>query len=453
MSPPSHPAVEPPLPSGSTSPQLTPLRSATPAFDDEDYTGLKPDATEPDQAGPAPADHLADPVSPSVGYDDAPTDDASSADAEPADADVGSEPVRNLDTADDPVRNLDTAESYQAGPAPADHLADPVGFSVGSDDAPADDASSADADPADADVNNNQVRNLDTGEPDQASPAPAEHLADPVDFSVGSDDAPADDASSADADPADADVNSNQVGYDDTPADDASSADSDVCSDQVHDVDTTEVDQLAKECEDLRRAVAESEQRVASLRIVFDALARSFAQRGRELDQLKTERALRHQELHRLRSSHAAHIEELALLRTERDMLTRDRQAQLNHLVNFVMGLPPSVGLAYDKRPREHLAADPVPPPEKRARVTVTSSSASGSPSAVVALVDHVIQHRSASNSPGHPRVAVVPNSPANPSSMVPGPACPTNLSRSESNLHKSRQASRPRLDVPKIPA
>uniref|UniRef100_A0AAV1UJB1 Uncharacterized protein n=1 Tax=Peronospora matthiolae TaxID=2874970 RepID=A0AAV1UJB1_9STRA len=56
--------------------------------------------------------------------------------------------------------------------------------------------------------------------------------------------------------------------------------------DQVHDVDTTEVDQLAKEWEDLRRAVAESEQLVAPLRIGFDAVGRSFAQRGRELDQL-----------------------------------------------------------------------------------------------------------------------------------------------------------------------
>uniref|UniRef100_A0AAV1UZI2 Uncharacterized protein n=1 Tax=Peronospora matthiolae TaxID=2874970 RepID=A0AAV1UZI2_9STRA len=175
MSPPSHPAVEQPLSSGSTSPQLTLLRSATPAPDDEDYTGLEPDATEPNQAGPAPADHLAD----------------------------------------------------------------PVGFSVGSVDAPAD----------------------------------------------------------------------------------ASSADADVGNDQVHDVDTTEVDQLAKEREGLRRAVAEREQLVAPLRIGFDALARSFAQRVRELEQLKTERALSHQELHRLRSSHAAPIEELALLRAERDCL------------------------------------------------------------------------------------------------------------------------------------
>uniref|UniRef100_A0AAV1TVC9 Uncharacterized protein n=1 Tax=Peronospora matthiolae TaxID=2874970 RepID=A0AAV1TVC9_9STRA len=112
---------------------------------------------------------------------------------------------------------------------------------------------------------------------------------------------------------------------------------------QVHDVDTTEVDQLATECEDLRRAAVESEQRVASVRIGFYALACSFAQRGRELDHLKTERALSHQDLYRLHSSHAAHVEDLALLRAERDLLSSDRQAQLNHLVNFVMGLPPSV--------------------------------------------------------------------------------------------------------------
>uniref|UniRef100_A0AAV1V5C6 Uncharacterized protein n=1 Tax=Peronospora matthiolae TaxID=2874970 RepID=A0AAV1V5C6_9STRA len=86
----------------------------------------------------------------------------------------------------------------------------------------------------------------------------------------------------------------------------------------------------------------------------------SFAQRGRELDQLKTERAISYQELQCLRSYHAAHVEELALLRAERDLLSRDRQAQLDHLVNFVMGLLPSVGLAYDKRRREQSAADPV---------------------------------------------------------------------------------------------
>uniref|UniRef100_A0AAV1T6X4 Uncharacterized protein n=1 Tax=Peronospora matthiolae TaxID=2874970 RepID=A0AAV1T6X4_9STRA len=106
-------------------------------------------------------------------------------------------------------------------------------------------------------------------------------------------------------------------------------------------------------CEDLRRAVVESEQRVAPLRISFDALARSFAQRGRELDQLKTERYLSHQELHRLRYSHAAYAKELALLRAERDLLCRNRQAQLIHFINFVLGLSPSVELANDKRRRE----------------------------------------------------------------------------------------------------
>uniref|UniRef100_A0AAV1TL14 Uncharacterized protein n=1 Tax=Peronospora matthiolae TaxID=2874970 RepID=A0AAV1TL14_9STRA len=52
MSPPSHQSVEQPLSSGSTSPQLTPLRLATPAPDDNDYTSIEPDATEPDQAEP-----------------------------------------------------------------------------------------------------------------------------------------------------------------------------------------------------------------------------------------------------------------------------------------------------------------------------------------------------------------------------------------------------------------
>uniref|UniRef100_A0AAV1TTQ3 Uncharacterized protein n=1 Tax=Peronospora matthiolae TaxID=2874970 RepID=A0AAV1TTQ3_9STRA len=130
---------------------LTPLRSATPAPDDEDYTGLEPDATESDQAGSAPADYLTDPVNLSVGSDDAPADDASSVDADPADAEVGS----------DQGRNLDTADLYQASSAPADHLADPVGFSVGSDDAPADDASSANSD-----VDSDQVHDVDTTEVD-----------------------------------------------------------------------------------------------------------------------------------------------------------------------------------------------------------------------------------------------------------------------------------------------
>uniref|UniRef100_A0AAV1UCV2 Uncharacterized protein n=1 Tax=Peronospora matthiolae TaxID=2874970 RepID=A0AAV1UCV2_9STRA len=151
ISPPSHSSVEQPLPLDSTSPQLTPLRSATPAPDDEDYTGLELDATEPDQATPAPATHLADPVGFSVGSDDAPADDASSADADPADADVCS----------DQVRNVDTAKPDQAVPDPADHLADPVGFSVGSNDAPADDASSADSD-----VGSDQVHDVNTTEVD-----------------------------------------------------------------------------------------------------------------------------------------------------------------------------------------------------------------------------------------------------------------------------------------------
>uniref|UniRef100_A0AAV1UBE3 Secreted protein n=1 Tax=Peronospora matthiolae TaxID=2874970 RepID=A0AAV1UBE3_9STRA len=106
----------------------------------------------------APADHLADPFGFSVGSDDAPANDSSSVDADPADADVNS----------DPVRNLDTVENDQASPAPADHLADPVGISVGSDDAPADGASSPSANPADADVVSTPVRNLDTAEHDQA---------------------------------------------------------------------------------------------------------------------------------------------------------------------------------------------------------------------------------------------------------------------------------------------
>uniref|UniRef100_A0AAV1UEU8 Uncharacterized protein n=1 Tax=Peronospora matthiolae TaxID=2874970 RepID=A0AAV1UEU8_9STRA len=164
-----------------------------------------------------------------------------------------------------------------------------------------------------------QVRNVDTAESGQAGPAPADHLANPVGFSVGSDDALLDDAYSADADPADADVD----------------------SDQVHDLDTTEVDRLAKECEDLRRAIGKYKQRVAPLQIGFDVLDRSFAQRVRQLDHLRTERALGHQDLHCLRSSLAAHIAELALLRAEQDLLTRDRQAQLTYLVNFVTGLPP----------------------------------------------------------------------------------------------------------------
>uniref|UniRef100_A0AAV1T7E9 Uncharacterized protein n=1 Tax=Peronospora matthiolae TaxID=2874970 RepID=A0AAV1T7E9_9STRA len=104
--------------------------------------------------------------------------------------------------------NVDATETDKAGPSPADHLADPVGFLVRSDDDLADDASSADADPSDADVGSDQVRNVETAESEQAGPTPADHLADPVGFLVGSDDALADGASSADSDPADADVGS-----------------------------------------------------------------------------------------------------------------------------------------------------------------------------------------------------------------------------------------------------
>ena len=82
-------------------------------------------------------------------------------------------------------------------------------------------------------------------------------------------------------------------------------------------------------------------------------LAHSVAEQARKIDCMKTDRALRDQELHHLRSSHAAHVEELELLRAERNLLVRDRQAQLAHLVDFVIGLSPSVELAYDKRRRE----------------------------------------------------------------------------------------------------
>uniref|UniRef100_A0AAV1UQA3 Uncharacterized protein n=1 Tax=Peronospora matthiolae TaxID=2874970 RepID=A0AAV1UQA3_9STRA len=86
---------------GSTSPQLTPLRSATPAPDEEDDTGLEPDATEPDHLDdPDTVDHLANQVGFSVGSDYALADDASSDDAEPTDADVSSDQVRNVDTAE-----------------------------------------------------------------------------------------------------------------------------------------------------------------------------------------------------------------------------------------------------------------------------------------------------------------------------------------------------------------
>ena len=109
----------------------------------------------------------------------------------------------------------------------------------------------------------------------------------------------------------------------------------------------------------------------------YDVLARSVAEQARGIEHLKTDRALRDQELHRLRSSHAAHIEELALLRAERDLLVRDRQAQLAHLVDFFIRLPPSVGLAYDKRRREKSWVDPVPPSNNRPRVAAPPEFAS----------------------------------------------------------------------------
>uniref|UniRef100_A0AAV1TTB4 Uncharacterized protein n=1 Tax=Peronospora matthiolae TaxID=2874970 RepID=A0AAV1TTB4_9STRA len=123
MSPPSCHAVEQPLPSGSRLPQLTLLRSATPAPDDEDYTGLELDATSSTEASNART--ASQTGSPHV----------------PADVDSSAEVEMNSNQA----LNVDVTEPDQAGPAPSGYLSDPVGFSIGPNDAPADDASSADA--------------------------------------------------------------------------------------------------------------------------------------------------------------------------------------------------------------------------------------------------------------------------------------------------------------------
>ena len=105
------------------------------------------------------------------------------------------------------------------------------------------DVPSANADPADAEVGGDQESNVDVTEPDQVDSAPSDHPADPVRPSAGSVEAPADDASSAESD-----------------------AGEDI--DLEDDVDTTWVDQLAAECEDLRRALAKSVSRKLHLREV-----------------------------------------------------------------------------------------------------------------------------------------------------------------------------------------
>ena len=226
------------------------------------------------------------------------------------------------------------------------------------------DVPSADADPADTEVGGDQESNVDVTEPNQADSAPSDYPANPVGPSAGSADAPADDASSAESD----------AGED---------------SDQEDDVDTTEVDQSAAECEELQRDLAKSVQRIVPLKRGNDTLCLSFEQRGRKLDQLKRERALNHQELHRLQSSYAAHIDELRLLQAERELLIRDHQVQLDYLRDFVIGLPPSVGHAYDKRRREQSSADPSPTPSKPVRVADSLSSALGSSAVAVTPVCH----------------------------------------------------------------
>ena len=67
-----------------------------------------------------------------------------------------------------------------------------------------------------------------------------------------------------------------------------------------------EADRLDQECHDLQRAVEEGEGRVSPLLTEYDVLCRSVAEQAREINRLKTDRALRDQELHWLRSSHAA---------------------------------------------------------------------------------------------------------------------------------------------------
>ena len=103
-----------------------------------------------------------------------------------------------------------------------------------------------------------------------------------------------------------------------------------------------EANRLDLECHELQQAVDEDEWHLAPLWKKYDLLDHSVAEQARKLDLLKTDRALRVQELNRLCSSHVAHIEEMTLFRVERNLSLRDRDAQLNHLVDFVIGLPPS---------------------------------------------------------------------------------------------------------------
>ena len=70
----------------------------------------------------------------------------------------------------------------------------------------------------------------------------------------------------------------------------------------------------------------------------------------RDLDHVQTSTALHDQEISGLRFSFAASVDELSLLKTERDSFLRDRDAQLTHMVDSVIGLPPSVGPLYGRR-------------------------------------------------------------------------------------------------------
>ena len=90
---------------------------------------------------------------------------------------------------------------------------------------------------------------------------------------------------------------------------------------------------------DLHHEVEEGKERLDPLSTGYDLLARSVAEQARDIDRLKSDHALRDPEINRLRSSISASFEESALLMAGWDLILRDRDASLAHLMEFFVGI------------------------------------------------------------------------------------------------------------------
>ena len=91
-----------------------------------------------------------------------------------------------------------------------------------------------------------------------------------------------------------------------------------------------EADHLAQRCSVLEHEVTEVRVYLGQLQGHYDLVVLTLADHARDLDRLRADIALRDHKLSRLRSSLATSIDDQASLKAERDLLLRDRNAQLD---------------------------------------------------------------------------------------------------------------------------